>query len=193
MVDDVVLRPIGIDDWSDVRYVHAASFRMLGGSQSSRSVVAFNAMVAQPEYVDRMREAHLIGAWIGRELVGTAGWLPADDRGMTARITGHFVRPLFTMLGIGSLLLSRAEQDARDAGFSRFTARATGAVVPFYAAHDYEISSYGSQAIDGLREIKLVFMRKADAAARIVPITSVSRETSEVRLVFDRLPSQAAL
>lgn len=206
LVDHVQVRPIGIDDWSDVRYVHAAAFRMLAGlNDSPRTINAFNSMVGQPDYVDRMREAHLVGAWLDGELVGTSGWRPADDRGATARITGLFVRPLFTTLGVGSLLLARAEAAAREAGFRRFTVSATGATVGFYTQHDYDITSYGAHAIDGVRELKLVFLRKSDAvlsvasadvasSARVggmVPSTGV--DAAEAGLVFGEVPRPAGL
>src|SRR5919108_5150634 len=109
VADAAEIRPIGLDDLSDVRYIHAASFRMLAAQYYSPDYVdAFTEQVYEPAYTDglmaALRRQQLYGAWLEGELVATAGCSSADDGGTEARLRFVFVRPLFTGLGLGRRL-----------------------------------------------------------------------------------------
>ena len=87
---------------------------------------------------------NLHAGWLGDELVGTAGWTPADDSGSAG--THHVgVRPAAVHAhGIGCRLARDAEARARAAGFERFSARATLNSVGFFEKLGYDVTSYGS-------------------------------------------------
>ena len=155
------IRPIGIDDWSAVRYVHALAFERLAGPMLDiDEIAAFKARVAQSDYTDDLQAEQLVGAWIERELVGTAGWLPTDDTGAAARITSVFVNPIFARLGIGAALVAHVEASAEQAGYRCYTTRATANAVGFFHALGYEISSHGVRTISAAHDIPVIYMRK---------------------------------
>jgi GNAT superfamily N-acetyltransferase len=162
----VQLRPVGIDDWSDVRYVHGTSFRTIVGPRASpRSVEAFMSSLDTPAYVDELRGADLTGAWLDGQLAGTAGWRPLDSRGRVARIEGLFVQPLFTFMGLGSLLLAHAEARARRAGYASITALACAPSVPFFMRAGYDVYAQGHGVCEFAADMAMFVMRKPEMAA----------------------------
>jgi GNAT superfamily N-acetyltransferase len=165
LADAVVLRSIGLDEYSVVRFVHDASFRAhCAAHLSEDDVKAFRAHVNSPRYIDELQLEDLIGAWLDGELIGTAGWMPADDQGLCARIGSLFVRPLFSHIGIGKLLLAEAESRARRAGFKEFSTRVMPHAVPFLQRVGYEVTSRGVQPF-GKVSCAVAFMRKWPAAS----------------------------
>jgi GNAT superfamily N-acetyltransferase len=159
------LRLVGIDELSTVRYIHAAALRAQARScLSEADVNTFTRYVYSDAYTRCLSEAartnRLIGAVIARELVGTAGWLPANDSGAIARMHGVFVRPLFTGGGLGRKLALAAEEQAGQAGFSVFTVRATLNAVEFFSRLDYEASSRGAWTLGPRQIMQVAFMRK---------------------------------
>lgn len=158
----VRIAPVGIDDWSLVRYVHKIAFEKLVAPwlDAERGPV-FLERVASPDYVDDLMRENLAAAWFDGQLVGTCGWQPADDSGAVARVTSLFVHPLFTRMGFGRALLRHSEECAANAGFRMLTLRATGSSLLFFAASRYEISSYGVAAlVGGEADMPVIFMRK---------------------------------
>ena len=170
LADAAEIQSVGIDDLSSVRYIHATSLRMLAASQLTEAEIA-----AVADYVyagaysralaEAVRSKQMIGAWIGPDLVGTAGWSPADDSGATARIWGVSVLPLFRRAGLGHRLVTGAENDARRAGFSAFALRSTSNATGFFAQLGYEISSHGVWALTPEVSLPVAFLRKVQPVA----------------------------
>ncbi len=157
----VRLCPIGLDDWAAVRYVHGAAFvRLASPYLEPNEIELFKIRIASPEYIEDLMREDLFGAWVDRELAGTAGWQPAGDSGTTARITSIFVNPIFTGLGIGARLLVDAETRATYAGFTNFAVRSTPNAVGFFAVLGYEISSHGVSHVATGHDVPVTFMRK---------------------------------
>jgi GNAT superfamily N-acetyltransferase len=168
------IRPVGIDELSTVRYIHASALRSQAGSSLSDTEIAtFAAHVYSDAYTGGLSEAartnRLLGAVIGEELVGTAGWLPASDNGAIARIHGVFVRPMFTGAGIGRTLALATEEQARRAGFSAFTVRATLNAAGFFSGLGYEITSRGAWTLAPGQTLQVAFMRKRLRNLRLAP------------------------
>jgi GNAT superfamily N-acetyltransferase len=167
------IRPIGIDDWSNVRYVHGNAFRtILGPHLTPETISSFLAALDDPGYVDRLRDCDLIGAWLDGELVGTAGWRRVDDRAGVATIEGLFVRPMFAFMGIGSALLAHAESRARDAGCVAFTATVAPVSVPFMLRFGYGIAAHGADLPEAPFDEPMFLMRKREGATARAPIVS---------------------
>ena len=165
--DRMTIRRVGMDDWANVRYVHATAFRILAGKDCEPAEAeAFAAYVRSQDYADRLQSESLHAGWLDGELVGTAGWTPADDSGALARITSVFVRPLFTRLGIGRRLTLDAEARAHAAGFERFSARATLNSVGFFEKLGYDVTSHGIHIITTEQGMPITYMRKHEAAAQ---------------------------
>ena len=163
-----LLRPIGIDEWSEVRHVHAAALvRLTGAEPGTREHGACHAFVYDPDYTDDLMDEDLWGIWLDGRLAGTAGWRPADDRGSAARITSVYVDPLFARLGLGRRLVEDAQRRAFAAGFRVFNTRATALSAAFFERLGYEISSYGVHALSGDLGFPVVFMRRGDP---VVPV-----------------------
>lgn len=175
----VQLRPIGIDDWSDVRYVHETSFRTIVGPRASeRAVDAFMSALGTPAYVEKLRGADLVGAWFDGQLAGTAGWRPMDSRGRVARLEGLFVQPLFAFMGIGSLLLSHAEGRARRAGYASVTAFACARSAPFFMRAGYDVYAQGPGVCEYADDMAMFVMRKLETEASV----TMSREANLAKL-----------
>ena len=162
----VRLRPVDIDDWSDVRYVHAGAFRtFIGPRIASHHAENFMSALDTPDYSERLGACDLTGAWVDGQLAGTAGWRPIPDDTRVARIEGLFVLPLFTFMGLGSLLLAHAEARARRAGYVAITALATCHAVPFFLRSGYDVYAQGP-GISGLpRDMSGFLMRKQEPGA----------------------------
>lgn len=159
--DAAVLRPIGIDGLSSVRYVHASALKRDASSVlSDGEIEAFAKHVYSQSYTDSLLRQDLVGAFIGPELVGTAGWSVADDQGSAARIRSVFVLPMFTGLGLGSRLLAEAERRAVAAGFPVLLLRATLNAVAFFETRGYAMTSQGVHALPGGVGLPVAFMRK---------------------------------
>ena len=161
-ISDVIeFRPLSPDDMSDIRYVHSTAFRLQANAHLSQSEIqAFTDHVYSPAYGDKLFSENLQVAWMGDELIGTGGWSPVSDNGATARIRSIFVRPLFTGLGVGRLLVEKAEALARTAGFTQLTLRASVNSVGFFQALGYEVKSHGVRNIDAEQGLPVRFMRK---------------------------------
>jgi len=178
--DRMTIRRVGMDDWASVRYVHASAFRILASSDCEPpELEAFAAYVRSPEYAARLHAENLHAGWLDGELVGTAGWTPADDSGSLARITSVFVRPLFTRLGIGRRLALDAEARARAAGFARFSARATLNSVGFFEKLGYDVTSHGIHAIATEQGMPVTYMRKHEAAVHPAPMPGPAEPQSQ--------------
>ena len=112
------LRPIGIDDFSNLRHLHATSLRAQTLEVlSDEELAAFIRLVYSPVYTSLLMKEEVYGAWIDAELIGTVSWHAAGNSGSTASIGGIFVR--HRRLGIGRRLLAEAEARAHQCGFER--------------------------------------------------------------------------
>jgi GNAT superfamily N-acetyltransferase len=163
----VKLRPISIDDWSDVRYVHGTSFRTsIAPRVSPKCAEDFMEWLGAPAYADQLRKVDLTGAWLDGQLAGTVGWRPLDGRGRVARIEGLFVQPLFAFMGLGSLLLAHAETQARHAGYTCLTALASSVSAPFFMRWGYDLYAQGAGMSDFAGDMPVFVMRKQENVAR---------------------------
>jgi GNAT superfamily N-acetyltransferase len=159
------LRPIGIDDWSAVRYVHDNAFRSkVAPHVEAETVEAFLQSLREPDYADRLGTGDLTGAWLHGELVGTAGWRRVEEGVPVARIEALFVRPLFAFMGIGATLLAHAERRAREAGCTSLTATVPAVSVPFMLRFGYDVVGYGADLPNAAFSEPLFFMRKRNDA-----------------------------
>src|SRR5262245_16962796 len=159
------IAPVGPDDLADIRYIHAAAFRLSARHQlSEEQIAAFATHVYGQQYSRVLSEAirgrSLLGARLNEELIGTAGWSAADGFGTTARIRWVFVRPLFTNLGVGTRLVAEVEEHARRAGFQAFSAESPLAAVDFFTHLGYEVSSHGMRALPRAEGMPVAFLRK---------------------------------
>jgi GNAT superfamily N-acetyltransferase len=171
----VEVRPVGIDELSMVRYIHAAALRaQAGGCLSEAEIATFTLHVYSDAYTSSLSEAartrRLLGATIANDLVGTAGWLPANDSGAIARMHSIFVRPLFMGGGIGRRLALAAEEQARRAGFSSFTVRSTLNAADFFSRLGYEVASRGVWTLRPARSLQVIFMRKRLRGLRMAAV-----------------------
>lgn len=165
--DTLVIQPLSIDDLSAVRYVHQSAFRLLAGaSQTEDEVRSFIEFTSMPAYADSILDNAIDGAWLDGQLIATAGWIPSDDSGDTARIKAVFVNPLFARLGVGTVMVRRAEAIARKAGFREFRLRANLSAVPLFARLGYEVASHGVRPMCNGSAVRVTFMRRCDAAAQ---------------------------
>lgn len=163
----IEIAPALIDEMSTIRHLHASSAkRLAAGMLSETETTAFanhiyseasSARLAETVVAGRLAAARLAG-----EMVGTAGWIPANDAGAVARLTAVFVSPLYAGQGIGRLVVAAAEADARAAGFAIFTVRAPLGASGFFERLGYEIASHGVWPLTRDVSLPVAFLRKAD-------------------------------
>lgn len=154
------------DHWSDVRSLHALAFRHLScPALDPAQCQAFVSHIYAPDYTAALQMQDIQFGWYDGRVIGTAGWMPSDDRGTAARITSVFVSPLFARCGIGRRLVAAAEARARTAGFSTFVVRAFQPSAGFFDSLGYVRSSQGVQVVGTENGIPVVFMRKQEAVS----------------------------
>ena len=160
---ELEIRSADLDHWSDIRDLHALSFRHLTGpSVEPAQCAAFLARVREPDYTLALQTQDLLVAWIDHQPIGTAGWVPFDGRGSTARIASVCVSPLFTRLGVGRRLVEAAEERASLSGYRDLAARVFPPSVGFFESLGYTRSSQGVQSLGTQSDLPVVFMRKGD-------------------------------
>lgn len=159
-------RLVEIDELSDVRYIHASALKaMAAGQLSEPEVEAFVAHVYSEAYTatlaEMVRARRLFAITVDGQLTATAGWVPANDSGATARLMAVFVTPMFANVGLGRLAAHAAETDATQAGFAASTVRTPVGAVGFFQRIGYEVSSYGVWTLKPERTLPVAFMRRA--------------------------------
>ena len=155
----LTLRPIGVDDFSDLRYLHATSLRgQTLDVLSDEELAAFVRLVYSPAYTSLLLKEDVYGAWLDGELTGTVSWHAAGNNGSTASIGGIFVR--HPRLGIGRRLLAEAEARAQQSGFERLSACATANAVPFFLRFGYEKVSRGVRSLSFDCVLPVTFVKK---------------------------------
>jgi GNAT superfamily N-acetyltransferase len=153
------LRPIGVDDFSNLRYLHATSLRTQTLEVlSDEEVAAFVRLVYSPAYSTLLMKEELYGAWIDAELLGTVSWHAAGNSGSTATVGGIFVR--HPRLGIGRRLLAEAEARAHQCGFGVVSACATANAVPFFLRLGYAPVSRGVRSLSLGCVLPVTFVKK---------------------------------
>ena len=160
-----LLRPITIDELSTVRHLHLMSARRLSASHLSEAELqAFCDHINSDPYtvrlIDQVRQGRLIAATLMDEIVATAGWIPANDSGATARMMAIFVAPLYALHGLGRLVVEAAEAQAAYAGFRVFTHRAPIGAVGFFTRLGYDTASHGVWMLPNDQPMPVGFMRK---------------------------------
>lgn len=159
------IAPVTIDDLSHVRYVHGQSLRAsVAGWARDDELAAYSAYVYGPVYGADLevavRAGRLHGAYLGAQLLGTAGWSSAPDDTLSARIRWCHVQPMFSGLGLGLALLSQAETHAAGAGHTTLIARSTPDAAGFFERAGYGITAHGTRTVAANRTLPVVFLRK---------------------------------
>jgi putative acetyltransferase len=157
----VAVRRVGLDDHSQVRYLHTRAMRaQCGDALSDLELATFIAFVESPDYSDLLRAEEVHGAFMDGQLIGTASWLANSDDGETARIAAVFVDPMFVRLGLGGRLLAEVEGRAALSGFDMLGASATINAVPFFERYGYIEASRGVKAFGPDCWLPVAFLRK---------------------------------
>lgn len=147
----VRLYPVGIDDLSAVRYIHATAFRtLIAPSLSDRDHEAWLSQFYNPAYTERLIGTSLIGAWVGRDLVGTAGWIPHPSASSTARIDDLFVLPMFAGNNIGEVLLTAVEASASESGYQLARVDVPLVSVDYFQARGYQRLPQGDRSLPSM-------------------------------------------
>ena len=153
------LRPIGLDDFSNLRYLHVAALRAQTlDVLSEEEAAAFQRLVYSPAYVSLVMREEVYGAWLEGELVGTVSWHAGGNVGSTASIGGIFVR--HPRLGIGRRLLAEAETRVHQSGFERLSACATANALPLFLRYGYEEVSRGVRSLSVGCVLPVTFVKK---------------------------------
>ena len=155
----LALRPIGLDDFSSLRYLHVSALRAQTlDVLSEEEAAAFARLVYSPAYVSLVMREEAVGAWLDGELVGTVSWHAGGNTGSVASIGGIFVR--HPRLGIGGRLLAEAEARVHQCGFARLSACATANALPFFLRHGYEEVSRGVRSLSVGCVLPVTFVKK---------------------------------
>jgi GNAT superfamily N-acetyltransferase len=150
---------LGLDDFSDLRYLHTTSLRAHTASVLSEAeIAAFTSLVRSTAYVDLLLKEEIYGGFLDGELVGSASWHASSDNSTTARIGSLFT--LHPGMGIGRQLLATIEARAGSCGFQRFATGVTANAVPFFLRQGYRIASRGTRILTADCGLPVTFMKK---------------------------------
>jgi len=164
-LERLALRPIGLDDFSSLRYLHVTALRAQTlDVLSEEEAAAFTRLVYSPAYVSLVMREEVYGAWLDGELVGTVSWHAGGNTGSMASIGGIFVR--HPRLGIGRRLLAEAEARVHQSGFERLSACATANALPFFLHYGYEEVSRGVRSLSVGCVLPVTFVKKRLPAGR---------------------------
>ena len=167
------IRCVDLDHWGEVRDLHTFVFRRLTAPPlESGQRAAIITHIQEPEYTLTLQTHDLVAAWFDRHIVGTAGWVPFDERKSTARIASVCVSPLFRRLGVGRRLVEAIEERATLAGFHNFTVRVFPPYTGFFETLGYARSSQGVQSFGAQNDLPVVFMRKGDISVETLDLCS---------------------
>ena len=123
--DRLLLRPVAIDDYAEIRHLHAAAMLSATvGVLSELEVAAFVRLVHSPDYPAILMKEDVFGAWLDGELVGTASWQSSAANGVTARIGSIFVR--HPRYGIGRRLVTEVRGTRAPVGIRQARCRRHG-------------------------------------------------------------------
>jgi GNAT superfamily N-acetyltransferase len=157
--DRLTLVPLGADDFSAVRHLHATSLRaQTVGVLSDAELMAFVRLAYSPIYADILEKEEVTCAWLDGELVGTVSWQANAASGHIARIGCIFVR--HRRFGIGRRLLAEVEARAQQCGFSRLAVGVTANAVPFFRRQGYAVASRGVKTLALGCALPVTFLRK---------------------------------
>jgi N-acetylglutamate synthase-like GNAT family acetyltransferase len=171
------LRPATLDDIPVLAALIADSARALAVTDYSKEQIEAALDGAWGVDTQLIRDGTYFVAEAGGEIVGCGGWSfrqtlfggdalkdreparldPASD---SARIRAFFVHPDWTRLGIGSALLTRCEQEARQHGFKSAALVATLPGQRLYAAFGYAARPAIDHALTRGLNIQFVPMHK---------------------------------
>jgi GNAT superfamily N-acetyltransferase len=150
---------LGIDDFSDLRYLHTTSLRAHTGSVLSEAeIAAFTNLVRSTAYVDLLLKEEIYGGFLDGELVGSASWHASSDNSTTARIGSLFA--LHPGMGIGRQLLATVEARVGSCGFHQLATGVTANAVPFFVRHGYRIASRGTRIFTPDCGLPVTFLKK---------------------------------
>lgn len=136
--------PASIDDFSTIRHVHALAIqRILAASLSADDVNQLCAHVRTADYTAQLMSREFLVAKVNGSTVGTIAWSPVQDGAGVARISAHFVHPLYVGIGIGRALLEAAVEQAATAGYPKCMARVPLAAISLYENSGFATMSQG--------------------------------------------------
>lgn len=157
--ETLAVAPLGLDDFSSLRYLHGTALRAHTAEVlSDAEIAAFMRLVGSTAYTELLIREEVYGGWLHGELVGTASWQASADSGATARIGSVFVR--HPRLGIGRQLLAAIEGRAQQCGFVQFAVCVTANAVPFFERQGYRVASRGIKTLTPDCALPVTFMKK---------------------------------
>ncbi|MEZ5819051.1 MAG: GNAT family N-acetyltransferase [Hyphomicrobiaceae bacterium] len=158
---NLTIREADLDHWAEIRDLHAMAFRRLcDPAIEAQQRDAFVERIYEPDYTHALQTQDLIVAWFDRTIIGTAAWVPLDDRAAIARIASVYTSPFFGRLGIGALLVRASEERASLAGYRRFAARTFLPYAGFFERLGYSRSSHDLERIGTGTGIPVVHLKK---------------------------------
>ncbi len=147
ITDIITVKKSTIDDFASIRYLHRLSIKVLGTAyHSDLELAARMALIETNQYATELFYQTLQTAWVENELVGTAGWSVHDPEEKSAYITAIYTHPLFAREGIGNMMLEKAENSAREAGYTKLMVRANLNACSFFTAKGYELIIHDTEA-----------------------------------------------
>lgn len=183
------IRPIGLDNFSELRRIHTLAYRSsLGSDLSEEQIDRLVEFINTAEYTQLVLQTECVGTWLDGRLCATASWMPGGSAGASAKIVGVCVDPLFGGMGMGRRLVGEIEARARRAGFAVLTARCPVTTAPFFELMGFAGTSRGVWSIPFGVTISVLHMRKGAALTAIqggdapAPVLRGSRQIDAKRL-----------
>lgn len=120
------------DDAEAVAAVHAQAVREIAADDYTAEEIAVWADTGPSEFAEEDKERFV--AVDDGTIVGFSDYAPEEQR-----ITGMYVHPDWTGVGVGSALLECVEQDARERSITKLDLLSTVTAKAFYENHGYTV------------------------------------------------------
>lgn len=132
MLDSINIRRARLDDVDALTRIRRTAILTLAAKKIGESQAQAWVDSAAPNRIQYAIEAHLV--WIATLADQTVGWVEVNDN----QIKGIYVQPAQARHGIGSALLTYAEEHIRTAGYVTVTFDASWNAEKFYRHRGYQ-------------------------------------------------------
>lgn len=153
-----LLRPARAEDCENICQTHSLAVREICGQSYDAAVLeAWQELLYPESYLDVLSDAHR-ALWVIEYKGEIRGFFQIDFN--RCQLAAHYVHPYVHRQGLGTALLGRAEDLARQKGLGFIRLQAPPVSESFYRLNGYEVLGTGDLSLNGRLTVECRVMRK---------------------------------